>query len=137
MVRNIIYGPEAGNWIAKQLGCGFSPATATAIGLGKDGEIVAGVMYENWNKRSITAHMAVVGRLTRGYIGEIFRYAYGHCGVNKVILPVESTNQKSIRFVEHLGFTEECRIKDAAPGADIIIFTLEKAQCRFLGEKYG
>lgn len=107
---NIVCGPAVGRWVAAQTGGCFSPDTATTLGLQRDnGEIVAGVMYENWNKRSVTAHMAITGRITRKYIGVIFRYAFHQCGVDKVILPVSSGNSKSIAFVKHLGFTEEAR----------------------------
>ncbi len=137
MGGRIISGPEVGHWVAKQMGSSFSADTATAIGLeGADG-IVAGVMYENWNGKSITAHMAVTGQLTRSFIGAIFRYAYNKCGVHKVILPVSSGNDKSNKFVRKLGFIEEARLCEAAPDGDIILYTLKKDDCRFLGEKYG
>jgi len=135
-LNRIVSGPVVGQWIAEQMNGSFSPDTATAIGLERDGRLVAGVMYENCNKRSLVAHMAVKGLLTRSYIGAIFRYAYQKCGVNKVILPVSSENVKSNAFVKHLGFTEEARITDATLDGDLIIYTLTKADCRFLGKEY-
>lgn len=137
-LRNIVCGPVVGRWVAEQTNGSFSNETSTALGLQKEtGEIIAGVIYENWNKRSLVAHMAVTGRLTRAFIGAVFRYAYEQCGVNKVILPVSSGNDKSNRFVKHLGFREEARIKDADPLGDIIIYSLAKSDCRFLGATYG
>lgn len=138
MGRHLVSGPSVGAWVALRTGGGvFSADAMTAIGLENDGQIVAGVMYENWNGKSIVAHMAVTGRLTRGFIGEIFRYAFQKCGVEKVILPIASTNVKSLSFAENLGFTEEARIKDAAPGGDIILCTLSRSECRFLGKKFN
>jgi len=138
MMANIVCGPIIGNWVAEQTNGCFSEKTSTALGLQKEtGEIVAGVIYENWNKRSVVAHMAVRGRLTRKFIGAIFRYAYEQCGVNKVILPVQSDNVKSNHFVRHFGFTEEARIRDAAPAGDIIIYSLAKNECRYLGAAYA
>jgi len=138
MGRNIVSGPIVGRWVAEQMNGSFSETTSTAIGLQKEtGEIIAGVMYENWNKRSVVAHMAITGRITKTYLGAIFRYAYEKCGVNKVILPVSSGNDKSNKFVKHLGFTEEARVKDADPAGDIIIYTLAKSDCRFLGQEYA
>lgn len=125
-------------YVAAHAGGSYSTAHSTAFGLiGKDDGLIAGVVFENWNKRSIVAHMAITGRVTRQYLGAIFRYAFHQCGVDKVILPVSSGNPKAIRFVEHLGFTEEARIKDADPLGDIIIFTLTKSACKFLGDNYG
>lgn len=137
MGGNIVSGPIVGRWVAEQMNGSFSETTSTAIGLQKEtGEIIAGVIYENWNKRSVVAHMAVTGRITRSFLGAIFRYAYEKCGVNKVILPVSSGNDKSNNFVRHLGFTEEARVKDADPAGDIVIWTMEKSACRFLGQEY-
>ena len=133
----IVSGLEVGHWAAKQMNGSFSGDTATAIGLERDGKLVAGIMYENWNGRSLTAHIAISGQINRSYIGAIFRYAYVTCGVEKAIVPVSSANAKSVRFVQKLGFTEEARITDAAPDGDIILYTLKKADCRYLGERYG
>lgn len=130
-------GPYVGQWVTSKAGGVFSPATSTTIGLEKDGEVIAGVIYENWNGRSIVAHMAATGRLTREFIGAIFRYAFVKCGVDKVILPISSTNAKSNKFAQNLGFTEEARLKDAAADGDVILYTLKKSDCRFLGEEYG
>ena len=133
----IVSGPEVGHWVAKQMTGSFSSATGTAIGLERDGSLVAGVMYENWNQQSITAHMAITGRLTRSFLGAIFRYAFEKCGVHKVILPISSGNAKSNKFAQKLGFTEEARIRDAAPDGDIVIFCLAKSECKYLGKEYA
>ena len=133
----IVSGPEVGHWTADKMNGSFSSATGTAIGLEKDGSLIAGVMYENWNQKSITAHMAITGRLTRSFLGAIFRYAFEKCGVHKVILPISSGNVKSTKFVQKLGFTEEARICDAALDGDVILYTLKKNDCRYLGEQYG
>jgi hypothetical protein len=36
-----------------------------------------------------------------------------------------------------MGFSEEARIKDCHPDGDIILYTLKREDCRFLGERYG
>jgi RimJ/RimL family protein N-acetyltransferase len=136
MGRRIVSGPEVGHWVANKIK-GTYHAGDNAIGLLKDGKIIAGVLYENWNGRSIVAHMSIEGRLTPAYIGAIFDYAYNVCNVHKVILPVGSANAKSIKLVENMGFAEEGRIADASPEGDVIIYTLKKSDCRFLGESYG
>jgi len=137
MGGRIVSGPEVGHWVALEMDGCFSSETGTAIGLERDGKLVAGTMYENWNGRSLMAHIAITGQINRSYIGAIFRYAYVKCGVEKVIVPVSNANAKSMKFVKNLGFTEEARITDAAPDGDIILYTLKKADCRYLGERYG
>ena len=132
----IVSGPHIGKWVAGKIK-GVYHEGDTAIGLVKDGKIIAGVLYENWNGRSIMAHMGIEGRLTPAFIGAVFDYAYNVCNVDKVILPVGSTNAKSIKLVENMGFAKEGRIADASPEGDIVIYTLKKADCRFLGDRYG
>lgn len=133
----IVTGPDVSDWVAAQMDGAFCDKTSTSMGLERNEKLVAGVVFENFNGASITAHMAIKGLINRSYLGAIFRYAYVFCGVHKVILPVSSVNDKSTNFVSRLGFTEEGRISGAAPGGDIILYTLKKADCRYLGEKYG
>ena len=137
MGRHLTSGPEVGHWVAGKLNSGFFEARSRAIGLVKDDCIVAGVIFENWNGRSLMAHMVVEDKLTRGFIHAIFDYAFTACNVLKVICPVSSANLKSCRLVENMGFNEEGRIKDAAPDGDVILYTMTKPDCRFLGERYG
>ena len=133
----IVSNESVGHWVAEKLGCGYFAARSNAIGLMKDNKLIAGVIYENWNRRSIMCHIAVEGRLTRLYVGAIFNYAFNVCNVEKIIVPVESHNLKSIKLIENMGFTEEGRIKDSQPNGDIILYTMAKGDCRFLGDRYG
>lgn len=124
------------SWVADRIG-GSVTGNSVTLGLAKDDGLVAGVMYEQWNGRSIVAHIAVDGRMTRAFLRAIFHYPFIHCGVDKVICPIPSDNARSIRLATNMGFIEEARIRDAAPTGDILIYTLNKTHCRFLGEKYG
>jgi RimJ/RimL family protein N-acetyltransferase len=133
----IVSNESVGHWVAEKLGSGYFAARSNAIGLMKDNKLIAGVIYENWNRRSIMCHIVVEGRLTRLYVGAIFNYAFNVCNVEKIIVPVESHNLKSIKLIENMGFTEEGRIKDSQPNGDIILYTMIKGDCRFLGDRYG
>lgn len=134
---HLITGQEAGAWVAQQINGSFSPDSCEAIAVARDGVIQAGVMYDQWNKRSIMAHIAVSGRMTPAFLAAIFDYPFNECGVTKVICPITSDNARSIRLCKHMGFTQEARIKDAAPTGDVLLFTLTKSACRFLKDRYG
>ena len=133
----IVSNELVGHWVAEKLGSGYFAPRSNAIGLMKDNKLIAGVIYENWNRRSIMCHIAVEGRLTRSYIGAIFNYPFNVCNVEKIIVPVESHNLKSVKLIENMGFTEEARIKDSQPNGDTILYTMTKGNCRFLGDRYG
>ena len=134
---HIISDELVGHWVAERLGSGYFASRSNAIGLVKDDRLIAGVIYENWNGRSIMCHIAVEGRLTRRYVGAIFDYAFNVCNVEKIIVPVESHNLRSVKLIENMGFTEEGRIKDCQPEGDTILYTMTKSDCRFLGDRYG
>jgi len=130
-------GHEIGQWVAAKNTQMYFEDNSQAIGLEKNGKIVAGVIYEDWNKQSIMCHIAITGSLTTTYLAKIFDYPFRQLGVHKIIAPVASINSDCIGLVTNMGFKEEAKIKDAHPSGDIVIFTMTKQECRFLGEKYG
>lgn len=134
---HIVQGKEIGNWVAERIAGEFSSENSSAIGLQKDGETIAGVIYENWNRQSIFCHIAIEGLMTKGYLRAIFDYPFNVCKVKKIIVPVVSNHAKSIKLVTKMGFVEEARLKDASPNGDIIFLTLTKENCRFLGVSNG
>jgi RimJ/RimL family protein N-acetyltransferase len=134
---HIVQGEEIGHWVAQKIEGGYFAEQSSAIGLMKDGKILAGVIYENWNKQTVFCHIAIQGRLTKSYLKAIFDYPFNVLNVQKIIVPVVTDNQKSIKLVTNMGFAEEARIKDGSPLGDIIFMTLAKKDCRFLGVHYG
>lgn len=124
-----------GPWIAQRLHYPFEPNGIQTIGLVRR-SIVAGVMYEDYNGAAMVAHMVCEGLLTRRYLWTIFHYPFVQAGCRKLIAPVPESNGRSIRFVKHLGFREEARLLDAHPDGSLLIFTMTREQCRFIGEQY-
>jgi RimJ/RimL family protein N-acetyltransferase len=137
MGRHIVTGPEVGHWVMNQTGGGYHAERSEAIGLHDGEKLVCGTVYENWNQRSIVCHIVFHAQMTKKYLAAIFHYPFMVCDVDKIIAPITSDNSKAVRLVKKMGFSEEARIKDAAPTGDIVIFTLARESCRFLGDRYG
>ena len=137
MCFEIVTDHSVGHWTAEKIKGSYFKAKSQAIGLKQNGEFVAGVIYENWNRQSIVCHIAISGRLTPRYLAVIFDYPFNVCDVKKIIVPVDATNSKSVTLVEKMGFTEEARIKDGMADGDMILYTLAKEDCKYLGERYG
>lgn len=133
---HIASGPHVGAWVAERIAGSHCEEHSVAIGLLKNEQIVAGVLYEQWNGASIVAHIAVEGRMTPAFVAAIFDYPFNHCGVRKVLCPIYSDNPRSIRLAKNMGFTEEARIEDAVPTGALLLFTLPKNHCRFLGAPF-
>ena len=133
----IEHGTHIGRWTAERLDTGYFAERSQAIGLIRDGVIVAGIIYENFNGKSLMAHIVIEGKINKTYLHAIYDYAFNVCGVDKAIVPVQSSNLKSMRLVENMGFSEEARIKDSCPTGDILLYTMKKTDCRFLETRYG
>ena len=130
---HITQGDHVGVWVAEQT-TGSYHYNAQSIGLDRDGQVVAGVIYESFMGTSITCHIAIAGRVNKKFLRAIFNYPFKVCNVEKIIAPITGDNDKSIKLVKNMGFTEEARIKRS--NGDMIFFTMLKDNCKFLGDKY-
>jgi RimJ/RimL family protein N-acetyltransferase len=112
----------------------------TAIGLEKDGELVAGVLYECYTGISVHTHIASDGSrhwLTPAYLSSIFRYPFLQIRCSRITANVRADNCDSRRFVQHLGFMQEGIMREGcADGSDLIIYGMLKRECRFLEGKH-
>lgn len=126
-----------GPWIAQEIGTQWNGNGAETIGWARDGKLVAGVWYFEYNPQSIITHIAIRGALTKRFLHVIFHYPFVQLSVQKIIAPVLADNSESIRLVTKMGFTEEARLKDVHPLGDMIFFVMNKQDCKYLGARYG
>lgn len=131
---NIVQGDAVGVWVAERT-TGAYHCNSTAIGLERDGKIVAGVIYENFLDTTINCHVAIDGRMNKRFLLAVFDYPFRVCNVEKLVVLITEENAKIVRMAKNSGFTEEARIKRS--NGDMIFFTMLKSECRFLGGKYG
>lgn len=125
---------EVGAWVCSRLGSEFNERLDSAIGLERDGKLIAGVVYDNYLGGSICIHVASEGShwLTRDFLRAVFGYPFNQLQVRKLIGPVDSDNFEARRFDEHLGFIPEAVLKDAGRHGDLILYSMTRQQCRFL-----
>lgn len=131
----IVTGEEVCRWVAERTGGAYYAGSGTGIGWAKDGQLVAGVLYDNWTGRSLQMHVASDGTrrwLNREFLKAAFSYPFNQLKLNKVIGVVDSTNADALRFDHHLGFVTEAIIKDAGKHGDFHILSMTRQQCRFL-----
>jgi len=132
----IVSNPYVGLWVAKRIKGQYNEESSQALGLKSGDKLVAGVIYEDFNKASVVCHIACE-RLTKSYLHAIFDYPFNVMGVNKIICPVASDNSASKRLVEKMGFSVEAVLKDCHVNGDILLYTMKKSDCKYLGKKYG
>ena len=137
MVWRIVNGPVVGFWVVNHTDGAFWPERSVAMGLERDGELVAGTIFENWNGRSVVCHIAW-HRVTPAYVAAVYDYAYNVANVDKIIGPISSNHTRALKLVSKMGFSEEARIKNAAhDSGDIVLMTQTPERCRYLEPRYG
>ena len=131
-----------GPWVCERTGGRYEPSCSSAIGLEQEGVLVAGVLYDQFNGRSVCMHVASDGTqkwMTREYLAYCFFYPFEQLGVQKILGLVDSTNENALAFDKALGFEVECEIKDAGKTGSLVILTMSRDRCRWLklGARYG
>lgn len=131
------YPAALGTWLAERTDGEYVPGKAQYVGLWDGEKIVAVTGYESFNGASLTMHCAGEGRnwLNKEFLWFAFHYPFVQLKAKVIISPVESTNSVCRRFIENLGFTIEATLKDCAPGGDLLLYRLERKDCRWLDIK--
>jgi len=106
------------------------------LGLERDGQLVAGVLYEGFNGQNVWMHVAGAPGskwMTRDYLRYCFQYPFNEMGVKRVSGYVNASNTAARRLDEHLGFKPEATLTGAAPdGGDVILYAMWRKDCRYV-----
>lgn len=124
---------RVGRWLAAKTDGEWRDG-ATCVGLERCGQIVAAVMYDQFNGASVCMHVAAEGKrwLNREFLWYAFYYPFRQMGVNVVIGLVAKENRAAVRFDEHLGFQLHQEIPEAHPSGALLIYTMHRRDCRWL-----
>jgi RimJ/RimL family protein N-acetyltransferase len=122
---------RVGPWVCAQTGGEWTADDSTAIGLERNGELIAGTLYTDYNGRSVVMHTAIQ-RMNRDFLWYCFHYPFVELNVQKVLGLVDSFNTPAIALDRHLGFTLEAVIREAGMQGDLMIFSMTRGQCRWL-----
>ncbi len=124
-----------GRWMQSKSG-GYYRDGSTCIGLTRKGELVAGAMYDQYNGSSILASVAIDGPITRQWLWYIFAYPFVQLKANVILGLISSANTKSIKLVEHMGFTSVADIPHADPSGLLCLYVMHRDDCRFIRSPY-
>ncbi len=119
-----------------ELSAPFDRNRTGVLALLQDHKILCVVVFADYSGHSVTLHIvAETGKqwMTRRFLFAVFDYAFRQLGVRRITVPVVATNTQSLRFVKHLGWKEEGRLRRGSKdGSDIVVFGMLKEECRFL-----
>lgn len=112
------------------------PSKYQAVGVEKDGELIGGVVFSDFATGArCTMYCAGVGKkwLSKELLSKCFNYAFNTAKLKVIVNIVKAGNIESVEFTKHVGFTEACRIKDAAGDDDLVVLVLHRDNCRWIG----
>ena len=129
----IVQGEFVGRWVCEKAG-GQWTDICQAIGEMKDGELVAGLMYDGYTGSSIASHSRCDNpkKVSREFFKAIFDYPFNKLKVKRLTGLVCIANKKAQRVNEHLGFKREAVLADYFPEGDAIVYIMRPEDCRFL-----
>lgn len=126
-------------WVRTHLSLSYTDDTKGFVVEDENGERVAAAIFRDWSITSVAVHQYIGNPLVlrHGYYEEIANYVYVTADRATIYGPTPSDNLKAIKLNKHIGFTEEARLKDSVMfGVDLILFRLDKNDCRFLPDEY-
>ena len=136
----VIYGEDKALilWAASIIKCKFRD-DAKAIGLKRDGVIIAATVFDGFSECDCNMHIASNGSghwLTRKFLISSFAYPFIQLKLRRVTGLVPAKNTNALRFDHHLGFITEGVCRYALPDDDIVVLGLLREDCRFIHPKY-
>lgn len=142
MSTTLIYGDESRllPWAKERIGVSSFRKDAHAIGLERDGELVAVVVFDCFGEFDANMHVASDGTrrwLSRGFLTAAFAYPFIQLGLARVTGLVPESNSAALEFDLHIGFDFEGRHPKALPNGEALIsLGLLKENCRWIPEEY-
>lgn len=140
MSEQLIYGDETRllPWALTRIGLHAFRRDAYAIGLERNGELVAVAVYDNFSACDCNMHIASDGSghwLSKKLLAAVFAYPFGQLGFRRVTALVPSKNLAALRFDQNIGFVYEGLHRDALPDDHLISLGLLRGDCRFFHEE--
>lgn len=93
-MKRIVADPRVAAFLGERLGKGFCPPYA-AMGIEQDGEIIAGVMFNVFERPDVHATVAGHG-WTREFLREVGGYVFGRLGYGRITAITESAEVAQI-----------------------------------------
>jgi RimJ/RimL family protein N-acetyltransferase len=106
-----------------------------AFGVEKDGQLIAGVIFNHFRMPSISMHVAGEGKywMSRELLKHVFTYAFDMCRCTRINTLVRADAESVIRFDDKIGFIREGVVrKGAMDGTDMILLGMLREECKYI-----
>ena len=128
----VVREPERVNaWVAECGGGRAWPGSYEAFGVAEQGDLIAGLVFYDYNGVSAFVNVAVRRREAfRRLLRLGFAYTFGQLGLHRLTFVIASDNLPSIALARALGATHEATLREAGRGkVDMHIYALFAESC--------
>ena len=126
---------RVGAWVAARVEQTASWGSFYAMGAERNGELIAGIVFNNYNGANATAHICIEkpGKYLLELLTHAFRYAFTFCKLERLTGLVPSDMPKVLAFDLRLGFEQEFVMRRAAPGGqDMHVLVMWREHCPWI-----
>jgi RimJ/RimL family protein N-acetyltransferase len=128
---DLIIDARVSQWVAAHIpgldnANDFGPHTS--LGIGMNGEIIAGMVYNNWHPGYKSVELAMAATrpdwARRATISKLLGYPFLQLGVQRVTTLIRASNDRALRLNAGLGFVREGVIRQGYGDEDMIVMGL-------------
>lgn len=142
MATEVIYDrqDEVKAFALEKIGLPGFREDAVAIGLARDGEIIAACVFECFSQCDCSVHLASDGSrrwCNREYIVRCMAYPFLQLNLRRITGLVPARNKAALNFDLAFGFKQEGYIRHGMPDDDLVLLGMLREECRWLPQVYN
>ena len=122
----MVYGQDefVAPWVQARLPDSRGWQFPATIGILKDGELIAGLVYHDYTRRSIQISMASTSPewCNRRTLKRIFGYPFVQLKVSRITVCTHVNNERMRSLANRLGFVQEGVLREGYPDGDMIVY---------------
>jgi RimJ/RimL family protein N-acetyltransferase len=129
---------RVGVWVMSRCDSEWFAGRGVTLALEDDnGNLIAGCVFEQYNGNNMFIHAACRPgtSLTEEYLHACFHFCFIENSCRRISCVVDQSNQACQRFVQRVGWAEECRLVGAGLNdGDLVIYKMTPNECKWLSE---
>lgn len=128
----LVTGDNVVKWVYELSG-GAPTASSSALGWMKNNKLIAAMSVEGCNGKNCFVHLRIEGYAPKEFCFAAVDWVFNQLGCKRMTAPVPRSNAKCLKLLNHIGFTEEGNLEEAAfDGGDLLMMRLWKKDCYLL-----
>lgn len=133
MTNRLVYDDKerVAAWVANKVDLQGGWGSHYAMGAERDGDLVAGIVFNNFNGANAIAHIAVTkpGKDMIALLRAAADYAFRQCKLKRLTGLVPMSMPDVIKFDKKIGWQEEFVVRDGAPDGDMMMLVMRPETC--------